>query len=140
MIEPAVRPRRRAFLCVVLVLVSGCSSPNRGTWKGTFDGSVSGTVEFRINARGTSLTGKMEGTTQSGAPFHAEMEGEIRGELFRADFEGKSDTDFRPVPFNGSMRGRLGSGKGSGDWDARIRFTQEELRGSWSVDQVKSEE
>jgi len=137
-----MRPRRPAFIALLLAvpLVAGCSSPNRGSWKGTFDGSVSGTVEFRINARGTSLTGKMEGTTESGAPFHAAMEGEIRGELFRADFEGKSDTDFRPVPFNGAMRGRLGSGKGSGDWDARIRFTQEELRGSWSVAQVKSEE
>jgi len=45
-----MRPRRLALL-----LVAGCSSPNRGIWKGTFDGSVSGTVEFRINARGTSL-------------------------------------------------------------------------------------
>ncbi len=133
-------PARRLALAAVLLVLASCTSPNRGTWKGTFAGSVSGTVEFRINARGTSLTGKMEGTTQAGAPFHADMKGELHGEIIRSDFEGRADTDYRPVPFSGLMRGRLGEGKGSGDWDARLRFTQEELRGSWSVEQVKTEE
>lgn len=137
-------PRRRGVralgAAVALLSLAACNSPNRGVWRGTFDGSVAGTVEFRINARGTRLTGRMEGTTREGAAFHAEMEGSIHGDVFSATFEGRSDTDFRPVPFDGRMGGRLVVGDGQGDWRARLRFTQEELHGSWNVHQVGAED
>jgi hypothetical protein len=116
--------------------LAACSSPNRGVWRGTFDGSVAGTVEFRISARGTSLTGTMEGSTRDRQPFHADLEGTIKGDYFYATFEGTGSAELRPVPFAGFMKGELRDGRGEGDWEATLRFTEQELRGGWRVDQV----
>lgn len=127
------RPARVAMLAAALL--AACSSPNRGKWSGTFDGSVAGTVDFTINARGTSLEGKMEGATTDGAPFHATMKGTIRDSYFYATFEGRTDTGLRPIPFTGFMKGELGQAKGSGEWDATIRFTDSKMNGTWSVTQ-----
>ncbi len=132
------RPQRSLLaLAVTLASLAACSSPNRGEWSGTFAGSVSGTVEFIINARGTALTGKMEGATTDGAPFHADMEGKITDRYFYATFEGRTDTGLRPIPFEGFMKGELGDGKGAGDWDAKIRFTDTQMNGTWTVTQTK---
>lgn len=120
---------------LVVLLLAACSSPNRGAWTGTFDGSVSGTVDFTIDARGNSLTGRMEGKTSDGSPFHAEMEGKITDRYFYATFEGRTDTGLRPIPFEGFMKGELGDGQGKGDWDAKIRFTQTPMNGTWTVRQ-----
>lgn len=120
-----------------LLLCVACSSPNRGAWSGTFDGSVSGQVDFTINSRGTALTGKMEGTTSDGSPFHATMKGKITDRYFYATFEGRTDTGLRPIPFEGFMKGELGDGKGAGDWDAKIRFTQTAMNGTWTVEQTQ---
>ena len=122
--------------CAALVAGAlGCSSPDRGVWSGTFDGSVSGTVDFTINARGTSLEGKMEGTTSDGSPFHATMKGTIRDTYFYAKFDGRTDTGLRPIPFEGLMKGELADGRGTGDWDATIRFTSTQMKGTWQVEQ-----
>jgi hypothetical protein len=126
---------RRATIAA-LGLAAACSSPNRGVWSGTFDGSVTGTVEFTINARGTALEGRMEGATSDGSPFHAAMKGTIRDTYFYANFDGRTDTGLRPIPFEGFMKGELGDGKGAGDWDAKIRFTQTAMNGTWSVQQT----
>jgi hypothetical protein len=128
---------RRLALAGALACLAACSSPNRGEWSGTFAGSVSGNVEFKINSRGTTLTGKMEGTTSDGAPFHADMEGKISERYFYATFEGRTDTGLRPIPFEGFMKGELGDGKGAGDWDAKIRFTETPMNGTWTVTQIK---
>lgn len=115
---------------------SGCSSPNRGTWKGSFDGNVSGTVEFSINTRGTKLTGKMDGKTSDGQEFHATMEGSLRGLDLVAEFTGSATTEYRPVPFTGVMKGELVQGKSHGSWECTLRFTEQRLRGSWQTQQV----
>jgi len=133
-----LRTATLAALSLPAVLLA-CSSPNRGVWEGTFTGSVSGVVEFRINARGTHLTGSMEGATRSEQPFAAEMEGKIRGEHFYATFEGTSRTGALPVRFQGLMRGELGDGRGHGDWSATIKVSGVELRGTWEVEQVTAE-
>ena len=128
--------RRRSVVALsVPLLLAACGSPNRGAWTGTFDGSVSGTVEFTINARGTSLTGTMEGKTSDGSPFHAEMEGKITDRYFYATFDGRTDTGLRPIPFEGLMKGELADGQGQGEWDAKIRFTQTPMNGTWTVRQ-----
>ncbi len=130
-------PRRFARRAVIagLALAAACSSPDRGVWTGTFDGSVAGTVEFTINSRGTSLEGKMEGATSDGSPFHAKMKGTIRDTYFYATFNGRTDTGLRPIPFTGFMKGELAGGQGVGEWDATIRFTQNQVNGTWSVKQ-----
>ena len=105
-------------------------------WRGTFDGSVTGEVEFSISARGTSLTGTMEGSTRDRQPFHADLEGTIKGDYFYATFEGTGSAELRPVPFEGFMKGELRDGRGEGEWEATLRFTRQKLDGSWRVDQV----
>jgi hypothetical protein len=129
------RPRARRIVGVLALALAACSSPNRGTWSGTFDGSVTGNVDFTINARGKSLEGKMEGTTSDGSPFHAKMKGTIRETYFYATFDGRTDTGLRPIPFEGFMKGELAAGKGSGEWDATIRFTSSKMNGTWTVTQ-----
>jgi hypothetical protein len=131
----SVRRLGRGLPGVLLLALAACSSPNRGTWSGTFDGSVAGTVDFTINARGKSLEGKMEGTTSDGSPFHAKMKGTIRETYFYATFDGRTDTGLRPIPFEGFMKGELAAGKGSGEWDATIRFTSAKMNGTWNVTQ-----
>jgi hypothetical protein len=141
-VRPARRPRlplrhpALAALGALLALVA-CSSPNRGTWEGTFDGSVSGTVRFEINARGTSLTGHLSGTTRDRQPFTAEMRGKIHGEDFYATFAGKSRTGLLPVAFEGLMRGTLAAGAGHGDWTAELKPRGGgTMKGTWEVTQV----
>lgn len=116
--------------------LAACRSPNRGVWKGTFEGSVAGVVEFRIDTRGTSLTGTMAGATRGGQPFQADLEGKVKGDYFYATFEGRGSAELRPVPFTGFMKGELGRGAGSGEWEATLRFTAQKLRGGWQVEQV----
>ena len=123
------------ILGFAMLALAACSSPNRGAWSGTFDGSVAGTVEFTINTRGTALEGKMDGATSDGSPFHATMKGEIRETFFHATFEGRTDTGLRPIPFTGFMKGELAAGKGAGEWDATIRFTDAKMNGTWTVTQ-----
>jgi len=125
----------RGLFGMALLALAACSSPNRGSWSGTFDGSVAGAVDFTINTRGTSLEGKMEGTTSDGSPFHAKMKGTIRETYFYATFDGRTDTGLRPIPFEGFMKGELAAGKGSGEWDATIRFTSSKMNGTWTVTQ-----
>lgn len=134
---PFVRRSSRRAAAVLLLALAACASPNRGEWEGTFEGSVSGVVRFEINARGTSLTGTLEGTTAHGQPFTADMEGRIRGEHFYATFEGKSRAGLLPVGFEGLMRGTLSGGAGHGDWTAELmpRSTGE-MKGTWEVTQV----
>ncbi len=129
--------RRLGMLCLALFLSAACSSPNRGVWSGTFEGTIAGTVEFRINARGSSLTGRLEGKTNDGAPFSAKMKGKLHGVDFYATFEGKGQTGFLPVPFEGLMTGRLAQGEADGDWQAEVR-TGWKMSGAWSVNQVQS--
>ncbi|HYH45627.1 MAG TPA: hypothetical protein VEG34_08065 [Thermoanaerobaculia bacterium] len=138
-----VRRSRLSSLPALLLLaglLAACGSPNRGTWKGTFDGSMSGTVEFRINSRGTALSGTFNGTTNSGQPFEAEMEGKINDPHFYATFEGTSRTEIYPVPFEGFLRGELGSGKAGGEWETQIRTSPVKMRGAWTAEQVAEEE
>lgn len=116
-------------------LASACSSPNRGTWRGTFQGSVTGTVEFRINTSGTELDGSLTGQTSDGAPFNAEMEGKINGEFFYATFEGRADSGMRPIPFEGFLRGQLGAGVATGDWECELRFSRAKMSGKWEAKQ-----
>jgi hypothetical protein len=124
-------------LVVVTVACAACArSPNRGTWRGAFAGSLSGVVEFRIDARGSELTGKIEGHTADGAPFAADMEGRIRDEHFYATFEGAGQAQLYRVPFEGLMRGRLGAGTGEGEWEAELRGRGGKLAGTWTVEQV----
>ena len=104
-------PRFARGAMLAAALLAACSSPNRGKWSGTFDGSVAGTVDFTINARGTALEGKMEGATTDGAPFHATMKGTIRDNYFYANFEGRTDTGLRPIPFTGFMKGEPGAAR-----------------------------
>jgi hypothetical protein len=139
--EGGRNPSRCSFLVVLLLvgLLAACGSPNRGTWKGTFDGSMSGTVEFRINSRGTSLSGTFNGATSSGQPFEAEMEGKINEPYFYATFEGTSRTEIYPVPFEGFLRGELGSGKAGGEWETQIRTSPVKMRGAWTAAQVEEE-
>lgn len=132
-----VRPSPVAAVALLLSVVAACSSPNRGTWKGTFSGTVSGTVEFEINARGTRVKGKMEGATVSGDPFRATLEGVLRQDFFRADFEGSSRTSVAlPLAFEGQMMGSLEGGHGTGDWSAVIQVTGSRFHGTWSVEQT----
>jgi hypothetical protein len=137
MVERGTRGwRRRGSVLAAFLLLAACRSPNRGVWQGTFDGSVAGTVEFRISARGASLTGTMEGTTRDRQSFQADLEGTIKGDYFYATFEGTGSAELRPVPFSGFMKGELRDGRGSGDWEATLRFTQQKLRGAWRVEQL----
>lgn len=131
-----------AALALLALAVAGAScarSPNRGTWRGQFAGSLSGVVEFRIDARGSDLTGTIEGHTSDGAPFSAEMEGRIRDEHFYATFEGAGQAQLYRVPFEGFMRGRLGAGTAEGDWEAELRGRGGKLAGTWTVEQVAVE-
>ena len=131
-----MRTAQRFVTALLALSVLACSSPNRGIWGGTFDGSVSGRVEFRINARGTSLTGSMEGETREGQPFTAEMEGRLNEDrFFYATFEGTSRAGALPVAFEGLMRGELDAGESEGDWTATLKMTGTELRGGWSAEQ-----
>lgn len=124
-------------LLALVAFLAACGSPNRGEWEGIFDGSVSGTVHFEINARGTRLTGALDGTTRNGQPFEAEMEGRIRGEHFYATFEGKSRAGLLPVAFDGLMRGTLAEGVGRGDWTAELKpRSGGVMKGGWEVRQV----
>ncbi len=118
-----------------LGLLVACSSPNRGTWEGTFEGTISGTVEFRINARGSKLTGSLDGTTSDGTPFAAKMTGRLNGGDFYATFEGKGRTGLLPVSFEGLMTGRLESGEAAGDWQAEVRSGWK-MFGTWEVRQT----
>lgn len=112
----------------------GCWSPNRGRWAGTFDGSVDGTVEFEINARGTRLSGRMQGATRSGEPFQATLEGILREDFIDAGFAGTAgSTAGLPVTFEGRMSGSLADGEGTGDWQATLRFAGTRMAGTWSV-------
>lgn len=133
------RSRRSVGLPIVLVVAAGllaCSSPNRGYWSGSFDGSVSGIVEFTINARGTKIKGKMTGETSEGQPFHATLEGTLRQDFIKADFEGKSGNPYGlPIPFEGEMTGSLEGGIGAGDWSAQLWANSYDLFGTWSVEQ-----
>jgi hypothetical protein len=125
---------------VAALLAAACApSPNRGTWRGDFAGSLSGVVEFRIDARGSELTGAIEGRTADGAPFSATMEGRIRDEHFYATFEGAGRAELYRVPFAGFMRGRLGAGTADGEWEAELRGRGGRLAGTWSVEQVAVE-
>lgn len=133
MATPGLRPTAAAAL---LLLAACAPSPNRGTWRGDFEGSLSGTVEFRIDARGSELTGTIEGTTSDGAPFQATMEGRIRDRHFYASFEGAGQAQLYRVPFTGFMRGQLAEGAAEGDWEAEIRGRGGELAGAWRVTQV----
>lgn len=134
------RPTTLISLALALPLVvAACSSPNRGVWEGTFSGSVSGVVEFRINARGTRLTGSMEGATRDNQPFVADMKGKIEGDYFYATFDGTSRSGALPVRFDGLMRGELRQGRGRGDWTATIKVTGIELEGEWEVHQMATE-
>jgi hypothetical protein len=137
------RGRRRlagGSALALLALAAACApSPNRGTWRGEFAGSLSGVVEFRIDARGTELTGAIEGQTADGAPFSATMEGQIRDEHFYATFEGAGRAQLYRLPFTGFMRGRLGAGAAEGDWEAELRGRGGKLAGTWTVEQVAVE-
>lgn len=121
----------------LLLSLIACSSPNRGLWAGTFGGDISGTVEFEINTRGTHLKGEMEGETQAGQPFKAEMEGTLDGSLINATFTGVSRTGALPVFFDGSMSGDLFGGEGEGDWECEIRHARIQLKGDWTTEQVE---
>ena len=123
------------LVSLLAVLLTGCSSPNQGSWSGSFTGTISGTVEFSINSRGTSLTGKLEGATSDGAPFTAKMEGKLRDQYFYATFKGKGQTGLLPIPFEGLMKGELADGEASGDWNAELR-TGIQMEGTWEVTQV----
>lgn len=126
------------ILLVFLVLALACSSPNRGRWSGTFDGSVSGTVEFDINARGTKVKGRMNGETVNGEPFRATLEGVLRQDFFRADFEGRAGGSLGlPVPFTGEMTGSLDLGVGRGEWNCTLWRGSGTLQGTWSVEQIE---
>lgn len=131
--------RRRVFALTLLlasaITFAACSSPNRGVWKGTFEGSVSGTVEYEINARGTSLTGKMEGQTSEGQPFSATLEGRIEDPFFYAKFEGTSRTQIYPVGFEGLMKGEIRDGRAQGDWNCQLQVGNVELAGTWETTQ-----
>jgi|CXWL01.1.fsa_nt_gi hypothetical protein len=124
-------------LAAVAVTCGACSSPNRGHWQGTFDGNVAGTVEFDINARGTSLDGKMEGQTRDGQPFKAELEGRIEDPFFYAKFVGRVQTGVYPLKFEGLMRGELASGTAKGDWSCTLVPTETKLEGTWETSQQK---
>jgi len=129
--------RRIGFLLLLAAAVAACAgSPNRGTWRGEFSGSLSGVVEFRINARGNALDGTIVGETRDGAPFEATMEGRIQDDHFYATFEGKGRAAVYRVPFTGFMRGAIGGGEASGDWEAELRGRAGKLAGTWRVDQV----
>jgi hypothetical protein len=139
--DPKVHPWRRspaaALSLLSLLSLAACSSPNRGAWEGTFAGTVSGEVRFEINARGTSLSGQLSGTTRDRQPFAAEMRGKIRGEDFYATFDGKSRTGLLPVAFEGLMRGTLAAGAGRGDWTAELKPRGSgTMKGTWEVKQV----
>lgn len=131
-------PSRVVFLALVgaAIAVTGCSSPNRGHWAGSFEGSVAGTVEFTIDTRGSNLTGTMTGKTEGGEDFHASMKGSLSGMDLVAEFEGSATTDFRPVPFNGVMKGQLLQGKSHGSWECTLRFTDQRMTGTWQADQT----
>lgn len=135
----ATLPRFRGAAALgLLTLTLACGSPNRGHWSGTFDGSVSGTVEFDINARGTRVEGRMTGSTVDGEPFRATLEGILRQDYFRADFEGRAGGSFGlPVPFEGEMTGSLDRGLGSGDWACTLWRSSSRLQGTWSVEQIE---
>jgi len=121
----------------LVLLTLACSSPNRGRWNGTFGGSVSGTVEFEINTRGTKVKGRMTGETMNGEPFRATLEGVLRQDFFRADFEGRAGSSLGlPVPFTGEMTGSLDLGIGRGEWSCTLWRNSGTLQGTWSVDQV----
>lgn len=116
------------------------ASPLRGRWSGDFDGSVSGTVEFEIGVRGNSASGRMVGTTSSGEPFRAEIEGRVSGDQLVATFVGSGRGGPLGVQFRGVMEGTLdatGRGPGNGVWRCVLeRGGQQlsgELEGSWSV-------
>lgn len=130
---------RQWSVVLLVTLLGGCSSPNRGIWRGTFDGSVAGTVEFTINARGTKLEGEMTGSTRERQPFKAELTGKIKGDHFYAEFRGASRFGALPVAFEGFMRGTLKEGLGNGDWEVELAVSKQELRGSWQVEQVDPE-
>ncbi len=134
-VEFPMHTRVRTLLAALVFLVA-CSSPNRGVWRGSFEGTLSGTVEFRINARGSKLTGSLDGATSDGEPFSAKMTGKLNGADFYATFKGKGQTGLLPVPFEGLMTGRLEQGEGQGDWQAELR-TGWKMSGSWTVKQTR---
>ena len=130
----------RSLILLVWLLGVGlvaCSSPNRGYWSGSFDGSVSGVVDFEINARGSRVKGKMKGKTSDGQVFEATLEGSLRRDYLRAEFEGGVGSGLGlAVPFTGTMTGSLDLGRGQGDWTCRLFRQQNELDGTWSVEQT----
>ena len=97
---------------------------------------MAGSVEFTINTRGTNLTGTMTGKTAGGEDFHASMKGSLSGMDLVAEFEGSATTDFRPVPFNGVVKGQLLQGKAHGSWECTLRFTDQRMLGTWQTDQT----
>jgi hypothetical protein len=130
-----LRSRGWWLLVAGALVAAGCSSPNRGVWKGTFDGSVSGVVEYEINARGTSLSGKMEGTTSEGQPFEATLEGRIEDPYFYAKFEGTSRAQIYPVRFEGLMKGEIRDGRSWGDWSCELLVGNVAMAGTWETTQ-----
>lgn len=127
------------LLLILVALLAGCSSPNRGRWAGTFDGSVVGVVEFEINARGNALEGEMEGQTADGQPFTATLEGRIEDPYFYAKFSGTSRTAVYPIKFEGLMRGEIAAGVATGDWTCTLVPTDVELQGTWTTTQQPEE-
>ena len=97
-----------------------------------------GVVEFTISTRGTKLRGSMEGETRERQPFVAKLEGTLRRERIEASFRGTVRlTGFAlPVAFDGEMVGNLGSGEGSGDWQAELIAGSAPMAGSWRVSQI----
>ena len=78
----------------------------------------------------------MDGQTADGTAFHADMKGGINDVDFYATFDGTAQTGFRPVPFDGFMRGQLGTGQAKGDWECQLRFAQDKMRGDWEARQT----
>lgn len=123
------------FAGLLVGVLAGCGSPNRGHWNGTFEGSVSGSMEFDISAYGDKLKGSLSGSTRDGQPFEAKLAGRVKGEHFFAEIEGMSRAGALPVAFEGLMKGSLAEGQGEGDWSCTLRFNQVRLKGRWEARQ-----
>lgn len=136
---------RRQVLILLLIslaafawLVLSSLSPLRGTWQGDFDGDVAGTVEFRIGIRGHDVDGTMSGSTRSGEPFTAELEGRLVDEQLIASFEGRGRGGALGVAFVGTMEGTFDrQSEAFGTWRCRLERLGEplggELVGEWRV-------